>query len=274
MAIEMIREIDDPRVRWYRLIRERVLRRDTGRFIADGRKVVKRMIDAGIAVDSVLADEQAAPIAASWVDADAPIYTASTDLMERIVGFKVHTGMLALGQRPPAPSLDDLMARARRPATLVVASHIKEAVNLGSLIRTCGALGVDGLVIGPECCDPWYRRAVRVSMGAVFTMPVVRCDDLPRALRELREQHGVRALATMLHEEATPLEKVDHVGPVALVLGHEVHGLDAATAAACDGAATIPMARGTDSLNVAVAAGIFAHHLLRVARREETGEPG
>ena len=172
---------------------------------------------------------------------------------------------MAVGVRPPSPTIDDLVARAAdRPLTLVVCPEIEKTDNLGALIRIAAAFGVDAMILGQRSCDPFFRQSVRVSMGSAFVLPIVRSDDLARDLSRLRE-FGVDVVATVLDPRATPLDQAHRGRRLAIVLGNEAQGLGEEWLRHADRQVTIPMKLGTDSLNVAVAAGVFLYHYTRPA---------
>ena len=133
------------------------------------------------------------------------------------------------------------------------------------LARVAAGLGVGAMVLGPRCADPWYRRAVRVSMGAVFKLPMVRLTDLNAGLNSLRDRHGYSLIATVINPEATPLDEATPAPNTkpAILLGSEGYGLAPETIAQCDEQVRIPMHAEVDSLNVAVAAGIVLYHYAR-----------
>jgi tRNA G18 (ribose-2'-O)-methylase SpoU len=244
MPVIRLDDPQDARLDWYRNVRDRVLRRADDRFILEGRTILERFLDAGYAdrVESVLVETDRGPDAGhpamrglfARLPDRAPIYVIDPQPMAAVTGMKTHTGVLAIARRPEPLALDDLMtpiapdaARAvdsvggadqaagdhsggggetsgGRPL-YVVAHAIKETVNLGALMRVAAAFGVRGLILGPHCCDPFYRRAVRVSMGAAFRLPVFRSDDLTRDLTRLRDAFGVRLAALELTDDAEPL---------------------------------------------------------------------
>jgi tRNA G18 (ribose-2'-O)-methylase SpoU len=263
-----IDDLEDPRLDDYRNLRDKQLA-DVGRFITEGRRVTQRLLESGLEVESVLTDARRAAEIEPLVAGRAPLYVVSEQTMSRIAGFKIHTGVLAIGLRPPALDLDTMMARAAPPHTVLVAPMLKEPANLGALVRTAAAFGVTGLLLGPLCCDPLLRRCVRVSMGTVFRLPIVRSADLAGDLQRLRDRWNVESLATVLDKSAEPLHETrrdPHRSGLALLLGHEVEGLDAPTTALCDRKITIPMHLGTDSLNISVAAAVFCYHFLAPCR--------
>jgi len=260
-----IHDAADPRLDDYRALRDRVLRRDGGRFIVESHKVFERMIAANWPVHSVLCVEDRMEQISPLVPEGMPLYVVSNDTLTATAGFKIHTGVLAIGKRKPEPTLDELVNQATRDdgsLSLVVCSQLKETANLGAVVRICAGLGAGGMIIGPHCCDPFYRRAVRVSMGAVFSMPIMRSDDLATDVRRLRDDHDVSGYATVLADDAVSLRDAPRSKRAAIVLGHEVEGLPADVVGACEHKVTIPMAGRTDSLNVAMSAAVFVYELI------------
>jgi tRNA G18 (ribose-2'-O)-methylase SpoU len=149
--------------------------------------------------------------------------------------------------------------------TLVICPEIEKTDNLGSMIRVAAAFGADAMILGERSCDPFFRQSVRVSMGTVFFLPIVRSDDLARDLRRLREEFGVERIAGVLGDDAESLEGVRRAQRLGLLFGNEAQGLAREWLDLCDRRVTIPMKHGTDSLNVAVAAGVFLYHFTREA---------
>jgi tRNA G18 (ribose-2'-O)-methylase SpoU len=244
----------DPRVADYRQLKERRLNAEGGRFVAESERVVRRLIGSGLRVHSVLLT---GPRLATLADALAgafPVYRAPQALLDDIAGFHVHRGCLAVGERPPA--------RAVPPAarTLVILEDLTDVDNLGAIARHAAAFGADALLLSPRCADPFYRKAIRVSLGAVFALPIVRLARWPEDLQKLRAD-GVALVAAVLDPDATPLARFTRPPRVAFLLGAEGPGLSPAARALCDHRVTIPMSPGADSLNVATAAAIFLYAL-------------
>jgi tRNA G18 (ribose-2'-O)-methylase SpoU len=262
-------EIHDPadeRLADYRRLKERHLNAEGGRFVAESERVVRRLIGSGLRVHSVLLT---APRLATLADALAgpfPVFLASQPAMDAIAGFHVHRGCLAIGERP-ASALLPPGARA-----VVVAEDLTDVDNLGALVRHAAAFGADALMLSPRAADPFYRKAVRVSLGAVFSIPIVRARRWPDELAALRGD-GLSLVAAVVDPDATPLAAFRPPGRFALVLGAEGPGLSAAARRVCDHHVTIPMAprpmaarpmsAGADSLNVATAGAIFLYALMR-----------
>lgn len=260
----------DPRLADYLNLRDVALRRhveaEHGLFLAEGEKVVRRAVQAGYQVRSFL-------MAARWLEGlddvlwmagDVPCYVVSERLAEQVTGFHVHRGALASLCRQELPSVDDVVAGARR---LAVLEDMVDHTNVGAVVRCAAALGIDGILLSPRCADPLYRRAVKVAMGAVFSVPWTRLPVWYDALSRL-ENEGFTTVAL------TPSDEVDAVGidavsdqladeRVALVLGSEGHGVSSRWLSSATVRATIPMAAGIDSLNVAAAAAIAFYTLCR-----------
>ena len=168
---------------------------------------------------------------------------------------------MAIGLRGPSPGIDQIAsAWSDRPVTVVICPEIANTDNLGALIRIASAFGADAMVLGERCCDPFYRQSIRVSMGTIFRMPLVRSADILRDMRALREHFGVQLLASVLADDAEPLAPRRPPRRIGILFGNEAQGLREEEIAACDRRITIPMRLGTDSLNVSVAAAIVLYH--------------
>ncbi len=256
---------DDPRLADYRDLRDVELRKhleaEHGLFLAEGEKVVRRAVEAGYAPRSFL-------MAPRWLDGlsdvlaqtDAPCYVVSEELAEQVTGFHVHRGALASLRRRPLPALDEVLSGAR---TVLVLEDIVDHTNVGAILRSGAALDVDAVPLSPRCADPLYRRAVKVAMGAVFSLPWTRLDDWYDALPSLSAR-GYTTVAMTLAPDAKPLdEAVAGLDKVALVLGGEGHGLSPRWQSSADRRATIPMRPGIDSLNVAAATAVACYALQR-----------
>ena len=255
-----IDNIDDPRIAHYRNVRDRVLRKDGNRFIIESLRLVQRATAANIALESVLTEPRQLQTVREHVPPDTPIYLVERERMTRIAGLAIHTGVLAIGVRPAPMTLDQLIPTTDQPVTLLVVPQIKETANLGALIRVAAAFNADGLIIGPECCDPFYRRTVRVSMGSAFTMPIVRVDDMEATLKQLGDRFECHRIATVLDDDDNSLRDCHRPNRLAILLGHEVDGLPGPLVDQCDVKVTIPMAADTDSLNVSISAAVFLYH--------------
>jgi tRNA G18 (ribose-2'-O)-methylase SpoU len=262
-----VRDAGDPRLADYVRLTDVHLRRSLeaprGLFIAEGEKVIRRAIGAGYPVRSLLITEtKLAGLADLAASCPGPVYLVAPEVAEELAGYQVHRGALASMQRLPLPSVAAVTGHARR---IVVLEDIVDHTNVGAIFRCVAALGFDAVVLAPRCADPLYRRSVRVSMGAVFTVPYARMADWREGLDGLRSA-GFRLLALTPAPEAVPIGEVAEVAArpdsrLALLLGTEGDGLSARWRGQADLPVRIPMRRGVDSLNVASAAAIACYLL-------------
>ena len=262
MGLESIPNLDDPRIAHYRDLKDRELAvMSDDLFMVESEQLVRRLLASAFAVHSILVTEKRAAAIAPLVPAAVPVYVAASDVLNQIIGFKFHSGTLAIARRPTSPAIADVIADNSR-VLIVVCPEIANTENLGSMIRIAAAFGADAMLIGERSCDPFFRQSVRVSMGAVFTLPIVRSRDIVGDLKSLRSR-GVELFATVLDESAEVLSDVAPPARMAILFGNEAQGLSQEHVAMCDRHVTIPMKLGTDSLNVAVAAGVFLYHFTR-----------
>jgi len=250
----------------------RTLRRATehvreGIFIAEGGTVVERLLASDLEVVSAL-------LTPEWVERFRPhlegrgnaltIFVAPIALVERIVGFHYHQGAMAVGRIRAATSLHDAVAHAPRPRLVVALDGLTSAENVGAVVRNCAGFGAAALLVGEETASPWLRRAVRNSMGTVFSLSICPTHSLAGALASLRSADGFRIVAAT--PAAThPLQEADLSPDCCLVFGHEGLGVSAEVLAVCDDAIAIPMPPEVDSLNVASATAVFLYE----ARRQQ-----
>jgi tRNA G18 (ribose-2'-O)-methylase SpoU len=242
-------------------LKDRDIAREHGLFIAEGEHLLRRLIDSPLPTHSVLLSDRRVDEMAPLVPPAVPVYVATDATMRDVIGFKFHSGVIAAGVRPRPLSVDDVIPRDRERLTLVVLPEIANAENLGSLYRIAAGFGADAIVLGERSTDPFWRQCVRVSMGTVFKLPTARSLSLIDDLSRLRREWGVSIVGTVLDDRAESLSAFHRDAKTAVLFGNEAQGLDAATIAACDRLVTIPMKLGTDSLNVAVAAGIVMFEL-------------
>jgi tRNA G18 (ribose-2'-O)-methylase SpoU len=261
-----ISDPDDPRLDPYRDLRDAAARRqlegDHGLFVAEGVTVIARLLQSPYPVRSaLLLPARAAALSAALTASGADVFVAERDVLAEVAGFDVHRGALAIAARLPPSALRDVVDGAR---TVAVLEGLTDHENLGALVRSASALGVDALVLDATCADPLYRRCVRVSMGEILFMPWTRATDWPAALVTLRAA-GLELVALTPSPDAPALDRVvRRLGErVALILGSEGPGLSAATLAAADHRARIPLRAGVDSLNVGHAAAIAFHAVRR-----------
>jgi len=259
--VHRITSLEDPRVFAYRDMKERELARRGDRFIAEGELVTRRLLGSGYETESVFVIDRKLESIQSAVPENVPIFVADPQVMAGVMGFKFHSGVIACGRRGKYKRVEDLISK-HGPALLVVCPNTNNTENLGSLVRIAAAFGADALVTGEQCADPFFRQAIRVSMGTVFSLPIVRSEDLRSDLIAMRDTLHIECVATVLDVEADPLDAFRPADRSAILLGNEAEGLGE-WADLCDRRVTLPMLRGTDSLNVAVAAGVFLYAFTR-----------
>jgi tRNA G18 (ribose-2'-O)-methylase SpoU len=258
VGIIHIDDPSDPRLNGYRNVPDPELLQRHGLFVAEGRLVVRRLLqDSPLATQSVMVTPAAlVPLQETLGPRQGlPVYVVPQSLMNAITGFNMHRGCLALGERPRPRHWREMTAGARR---LVLLEHVGNADNVGALFRNAAAFGVDAVLLEPACTDPLYRKAIRTSMGAALTMPFAAAAPWPTMLEELRAD-GWAVLAMTPSPTASELRHVaaEIAGQrIALVMGHEGEGLTAGAVEACSHHARIPMMNGVDSLNVATATAI------------------
>jgi tRNA G18 (ribose-2'-O)-methylase SpoU len=255
-----IARFDDPRVADYARVGDAGWLREQGLFVAEGRLVVRRLLEDGrFDVASVLVTPAARAALADLLDDDpaCPVYVAAQDDLNALAGFNFHRGCLALAHRPPGAAIDALVG-AR---LLVAAEEVGNPDNVGGIFRSALAFGAGGVVLDSRSADPLYRKAIRTSMGASLRLPFAQVEQWPSALGRLRES-GYRVLAFTPSEDAATLEGLDvnRQEKVVLLFGSEGEGLSAAAMEAAHQRVRIAIDPRSDSLNVAVAAGIALHH--------------
>jgi tRNA G18 (ribose-2'-O)-methylase SpoU len=252
----------DPRVAAYRDIKERDLVGRQGLFIAEGETVLRAFVrDAPERVQSLLIDgkriDKLGEVMAG-LPPGVPVYVAGQAVLDAIAGFHLHRGVLAVGAKPSPPTADALLAKAGERAVVLVLMGIANHDNLGGIFRNAAAFGVDGVILDGDCCDPFYRKAIRVSIGATLSVPTAWLTPGEDVVA-LLERHDFQGLALSPIAGET-LARLDPPARSAVLLGAEGPGLPQAV---MDRVRTVgvPMANGFDSLNVATTSGIVLHHL-------------
>lgn len=265
MEIIRIENPEDPRIAGFRDIRERDLTGRQGLFVAEG-EVVLRVLASARALCRpravLLAENRVEGLAdaLAGLAGDVPVYSVGQGVLDAIAGFPLHRGILALGEKPPVRPLEGLIETMAADALVVLASGIGNHDNMGGIFRNAAAFGADAVLLDARCCDPFYRKAIRVSVGAVLRTPMTTGLDPVPAIETLKAA-GFRVLA-MTPSATMTLDAAPVGGRVAIVLGPEGPGLDEEVIARCEPVG-IRMSGGFDSLNVAVAGGIALHHFAR-----------
>lgn len=257
-----IQHSSDDRLAPYRDIRERDLVGRQGHFIAEGEVVLNVLARSGrFAIRSCLIAENRIEALKPLLDTlsdDCPVYAASRFVIQNVAGFDIHRGVLALGEKPPEPDIETLLASLPRRAAVVVAVGIANHDNMGGIFRNAAAFGADAVLIDRCCCDPLYRKAIRVSVGGVFRTPFLRVED---DVTDTLAAHGFEQIA-LTPSASEALHQYRRSERVAFYLGAEGPGLPKCVLQRCRPLA-IPMHAGFDSLNVATTSGIVLHHLMQ-----------
>lgn len=278
--IDEIDSLDDPRIALYRDLTDRDLTERGEWFIAEGELVVERLLRSDFEVHSVLAIPAKAAPMRELADPATPVYVAQRALLQEIVGFKFHRGVMAIARQRLYTNVDGVMARVfgdepdhdqARPAVVVVLPHLHNAQNLGAIVRCAAAFGAAAVILGPGGANPFWRYAVRVSMGSMFALPLIRSLDLARDMDLLNSRWGFERVAAVLDDDAVALNQLNHharcepTSRIAIVLGSEDQGIEQQWLDQCDRKVTIPMASGVDSLNVAMSAAVMLYHFTQLA---------
>ncbi len=258
-----ITDLDDPRIAIYRNLKATNRTRSSREFVIEGEKLLDRLLASAFPVASVLAGSRQAARVEARLPPDVPLYEVPHELLDLLVGFNFHQGVLAAGIRCSGPGVDAVAAGLGPRATLIVCPRLDNPENLGALIRLGDVFGVDALLLGPRCPDPLSRRVLRVSMGMALQLRVIASESLERDVVHLGTKWGFTRVATTTDSAAEPLDAFRRPDRLALVFGSEAAGLDPEWASRCDRRLTIPMRSGAESLNVAVAAGIILYQVTR-----------
>jgi tRNA G18 (ribose-2'-O)-methylase SpoU len=265
LHIQPVQDLDAPELALYQTLKRVEEHERAGVLVAANAKVIQRLLASRFTVVSAL-------LTPAWLEKLEPqlrarpetigVYVAEPKVLETITGYKLHQGALAVAKIPPLPDFEMLLNNSSRPLLLAAVEGIASADNLGAVVRSCAAFGAHFLIVGETCGSPFQRRAVAGSMGTIFEQPLVRVASLVETLTTLRAR-GVRCLAAHPRPGATKLAAVDLRGDCCLVFGAEGPGLTAPVLAACADAVEIPMPSHMNSLNVAVAAGVFLYEATR-----------
>ena len=234
---------------------------DAGVFIAESPAIVERAVESGCEVESFLCEPHFIKSLSDTLFKkfpDVPVYTAPLEVMEQITGFHLTRGLLSILKRPAPRNIDDIIEGKSRIAVL---ENTMNPTNVGAMFRSAAALGIGAVLLTPNCSDPLYRRAARVSMGTVFQVPwaYFTGDNIwPEGGIKYLHEHGFKTIAMALSDDSISIDDpiLKKEEKLAIVLGTEGDGLTKKTIATCDYTVRIPMQAGVDSLNVAAASAV------------------
>jgi tRNA G18 (ribose-2'-O)-methylase SpoU len=263
VSVTQVTDPDDERLAAFRAISDPDLAVAGGLFIAEGRLVVRRLLsESPLATRSVLVNDSAMKAIEDVLLSrpDVPVYVAPQAVMNDVAGFNIHRGCLAVGERPAPAAWQNVITHAHR---IVILEHVGDADNVGAIFRSAAAFNADAVLIGPACADPWYRKAIRTSMGAALVLPFARLEPWPTSLTAL-VNNGWAVAALTPASDAMALRDfaaASRTRRVALVVGHEGAGLSAEAIETCSYRVRIPIRAAVDSLNVAAAAAIALYEV-------------
>jgi len=264
-SVEHIDSLDLPELQPYRTMRRQFAHREQGIFVAEGEKVVRRLLESKFGVVSALMPERWLRELKALLNQrpeTVRVFIAEKSLLETLTGYSMYQGLLAVGRIPTPIPLEQILRGSARPHLLVAVDALCNAENLGALVRNCTAFETQALIVGETSSSPFLRRAVRSSMGTIFQLPVVETPNLVRCLNNLRER-GIRCIAAHPHVDKRTLSDADLARDCCIIFGSEGHGITPEVLALCDDAVAIPMPPTVDSLNVGSAAAVFLYEAMR-----------
>lgn len=263
LRIQSIDDVSDPRLDLYRQLK--IIRKELARsyFICEGLLLLERLIGSKFRIHSVVTIDRHKEKVITMLKNQfgVEIYVIPNGMIDQLVGFNFHRGILACGYRPEKICFDPFVSQPREAITMIGLPQVQDPGNLGSILRLAAGFGAAGIVAGDGCPDPFSRRVLRVSMGGAFRVPVWEIKGFAAWMTSAQKDHQLTAVAAVLDSDAVPLHRFHWPRRTLLVLGKEDTGLPEEIISACSAQVTIPMQPGTDSLNVAVAAGIMLHSI-------------
>jgi tRNA G18 (ribose-2'-O)-methylase SpoU len=235
---------------------------ERGIFIAEGPKVTRKMLGSSIEIVSAyLTKEYFEKLKSSFEKRNdaTNIFIATKEEMEQVVGYNLHQGVMLACRIPQSRAIEEAVKGWQPPFVIVALDSIADAENMGAIIRNAAAFGAKAVIVDDQSCDPYLRRSVRVSMGTIVDVEIIRVDDLVSALQTIKSIGSIDVIGASLSEKSIELSQIKPEEGTVLVFGSEGWGLRENVTASCDTLAAIPMAPGVDSLNVAIASGIFLY---------------
>ena len=264
-TVHRVQSLELPELEPYRTMRRQMEHRAQGIFVAEGDKVVRRLLESSLSIISLLLPQKWVPLLEPLIlsrPETIKLFVADKSLLEKLTGFSMYQGVLALAKVPRPLDLQNILERSLKPWLLAAADGLTNAENLGALVRNCAAFNVHGLIVGETCCSPFLRRAVRSSMGAIFHLPMFESTCLAETLGDLKS-YGVQCIAAHPHVEKQTLSQTSFEKDCCVVFGSEGEGITSSVRQICDECAAIPMSQRIDSLNVGSAAAVFLYEANR-----------
>jgi tRNA G18 (ribose-2'-O)-methylase SpoU len=259
LPIIAINDIDDPQISFYRSLKGRQLGRE-GIFIVEGPKAVKALLEGDIKVISCLTTKdfykKFRTSLLKLAGKGIPVYLMSRESVGDVIGFNFHQGLMVACRIPKKISLESGIKSLKRPYLLAALNGVNDPENVGLIARNAAAFGASAMIVDEKTYDPYYRRAVRVSVGAIFKIPVFHVGRLAPELKRLKKS-GVKVIVTHLGKKSKDIKDVDLSQDVCIIFGNEDKGVDRDVLAEADHAVKIPISGKVDSLNVASASAII-----------------
>ena len=265
MRVQYVTALDRPELIPYATLRQHEEHKRAGIFVAEGDKVVRRLLESDFGVVSVLLPERRLAEFEPLIRArseDICVYVMEISELEKLTGFPFFQGVLAVGKIPQTHTIESSLARTTSPRLLVAIEGLTNAENVGLIVRNCAAFGAQALMVDGTSASPFLRRAVRNSMGTIFKLPVVEALRLQDTLKFFREQK-ISVIAAHPHERGHTIYDADFKRDCCVVFGSEGTGLSSELLAVCDECVAIPMSNEVDSLNVGSAAAVFLFEAAR-----------
>ncbi len=269
LQVHQIDSLENPELTPYRTLRRTADHEKEGIFIAEGEKVIARLMESDLEVVSVLTTKEWFKIYSDRLESrpgTISIFLGEKTLLNSIVGFRLHQGIMAVARIPKAPELETVMIQSKRPVLFVAIEGMTNSENLGVVVRNCVAFGVHALLVGETSSNPYLRRSVRNSMGTIFQIPIIPVSNLAKTIQELRTRFLIEVVAAHPRAERLAMDSSWFCKDCCIVFGSEGYGISQETLAVCSGAVAIPMMLGVDSLNVSSASAVFLYEIMRQRR--------
>jgi tRNA G18 (ribose-2'-O)-methylase SpoU len=264
--VHKVDNLDLPELAPYRTMKRPVEHCTQGIFVAEGEKLLRRMLESRFEVVSALMPERWLPSFEPLLQArpeNVPVYLVDKkQVLESLIGFSMFQGVMGVGKIPKRATLEALLGIKKQQRLFVAADALSNAENIGVLVRNAAAFDADGFLVGETSSSPYLRRAVRNSMGTIFQLPIVEPPSLVEALKTLRT-NGIQCVAAHPHASGKTLWQADLKQDCCIVFGSEGHGIRPEVLGVCDEAVAIPMPPTVDSLNVGSASAAFLYEVMR-----------
>jgi tRNA G18 (ribose-2'-O)-methylase SpoU len=266
MARVSIDDLNDPRIAIYRALKATNQTRRLNQFVVEGEKLVERLLASRFPAVSVLVTDRHEPRLVASIPDEIPTYVVPHSLIDSLVGFPFHRGVMGCGEVRPWPPLAEIVESAGRLVTLVICPKLSNPENLGAIARIADVFGVDAILAGQSCPDPFSRRVLRVSMGSILQVPLFFGEQCGRMADDLVLTNEVSLVGAVADAAAPAFDRAPRPDRIGLILGDEDNGIEPEWLERCQQIVTIPMRSGAGSLNVAVAAGILIQAFTRDLR--------